>query len=173
MRIPKMCLKMFFSHSNWVLQAILSLTVLSNCVFDSSNFDTAFLSDYTKFCSVFFRWLDKKFNEDFKNVLKNVLFSFQVGFTGDFVNHCSFKLVFLAVQTLTSLFSLTIPNFVVFILGYWIENLMRIPKMSLKMFFSHSKWVLQAILSITVLSNLCFWQFKPWHRFSLWLYKIV
>jgi len=36
-----------------VLQAILSLTILSNCVSVSSNFDTAFLPDCTKFCSVF------------------------------------------------------------------------------------------------------------------------
>jgi len=41
--IPKMCLKQSFSHSKWVLQAILSLTVLLNCVSGSSNFDTAFL----------------------------------------------------------------------------------------------------------------------------------
>jgi len=43
-----MCLKQLFSHSKWVLQAILSLAVLSNCVFVSLNFDTVFLSDCTK-----------------------------------------------------------------------------------------------------------------------------
>jgi len=48
-----MCLKLSFSHSKWVFQAILSLTVLSNCVSGSSNFDTAFLTDCTKFCSVY------------------------------------------------------------------------------------------------------------------------
>jgi len=48
-----MCLKLSFSNSKWVLQAILSLTVLSNCVSDSSNFDPAFLPDCTKFCGVF------------------------------------------------------------------------------------------------------------------------
>jgi len=48
-----MCLKQSFSHSNLMLQAILSLTVLSNCVSGSSNFDTAFLLDCIKFCSVF------------------------------------------------------------------------------------------------------------------------
>jgi len=53
MSIPKMCLKLLFSHSKCVLQAILYLTVLANCVFGISNFDTAFLSDCTKFCSVF------------------------------------------------------------------------------------------------------------------------
>jgi len=40
-----MCLKQSFSHCKWVLQAILSLTVLSNCVFDSSNFDPTFIPD--------------------------------------------------------------------------------------------------------------------------------
>jgi len=65
-----MCLKQSFSYSKWVFQSILSLTVLSNCVFGSSNFDTDFIPDCTKFCSVFS--------------------------------------------------------------GYWIENLMRIPKMCLK-----------------------------------------
>jgi len=66
-----------------------------NCVSGSSNFDTAFLTDYTKFWSV--------------------------------------------------------------LSGYWLGNLMGIPKMCLKQTFSHFKWVLQAILSLTVLSN-CFWQ---------------
>jgi len=87
--ISKIYLKQSFSHSKWVLQGILSLTVLSNCVSGSSNFDTAFLPDCTKFYSVFsgywieslmeiskipnfvvfFRLLDRKFNKDFKNVL--------------------------------------------------------------------------------------------------------
>jgi len=53
MGIPKMGLKLSFSYSKWVLQAILSLAVFSKCVFDSSNFDTAFLLDCTKFCRVF------------------------------------------------------------------------------------------------------------------------
>jgi len=48
-----MCLKQSFSYSNWDLPAILFLTILSNCVFDNSNFATTFLLDYTKFCSVF------------------------------------------------------------------------------------------------------------------------
>jgi len=48
-----MYLKQSFSHSKWVLQAFLFLTVLLNCVSGSSNFDTAFLLDCTEFCSVF------------------------------------------------------------------------------------------------------------------------
>jgi len=89
-----MCLKQSFSYSKWVLQAILFLTVLSNCVSGSSNFDTTFLSDCTQFFSVFFRLLDRKFNEDSKNVLKTALFSLQVGFASDFVPDCLFKLCF-------------------------------------------------------------------------------
>jgi len=48
-----MCLKQSFSHSKWILQVILSLIVLANCVSGSSNFNTAFLFDCTKFCSIF------------------------------------------------------------------------------------------------------------------------
>jgi len=71
-----MWLKQSFSYSKWVLQAILSLTVLSYCVSGSSNFDTAFLPDCTKFCSVFhfFRLLERKLDEDSKNVLKTAIF---------------------------------------------------------------------------------------------------
>jgi len=72
---------------------ILSLTVLSHCVSVSSNFDTTFLSDCTKFCSGF-RLLDRKLNEDSKNVLKIVIFLLQVGLTDDFVSDCPFKLCF-------------------------------------------------------------------------------
>jgi len=89
-----MCLKQSFSYSKWVLQAILFLTVLSNCVSVSSNFDTTFLPGCIKFCSVFSRLLDRKFNEDFNNVLKTVIFLLQVSFTGDFVHDCLFKLCF-------------------------------------------------------------------------------
>jgi len=53
MGIPKMCLKQSFCHSKWALQAILSLTVLSNSVSVSSNFDTAFLPDCTNLYRVF------------------------------------------------------------------------------------------------------------------------
>jgi len=53
MRIPKMCLKRSLSHSKWVLQSILCLTVRLNCVFGSFNFDINFLTDCTKFYKVF------------------------------------------------------------------------------------------------------------------------
>jgi len=43
---------------------------------------------------VFLRLLDRKFNENSKNVLKIVIFLLQVGFTGDFVSDCPFKLCF-------------------------------------------------------------------------------
>jgi len=35
---------------------------------------------------VFFRLLDRKFDEDLKNVLKTVIFLLQIGFTGYFVS---------------------------------------------------------------------------------------
>jgi len=38
--------------------------------------------------------LNRKFNEDSKNVLKTVTFLLQVGFTTDFVLDCFFKLCF-------------------------------------------------------------------------------
>jgi len=43
---------------------------------------------------VFFRLLNRKFNEDSKNVLKTVIFSLHVRFTNDFVFDCYFKLAF-------------------------------------------------------------------------------
>jgi len=48
-----MCVKQSFCHFKWVLQVILSLTVLSNCVSANSNFDTAFPPDCTKLFNVF------------------------------------------------------------------------------------------------------------------------
>jgi len=67
---------------------------------------------------VFFVSVDRKFNEDSKNVLKTVLFSLQVASTGNFVLDCPFKLAvwLVAVQNLTPLFSLTLSNFVQFFL---------------------------------------------------------
>jgi len=104
-----MFLEQSFSHSKWVLQAILSLTVLSNCVSGSTNFDIIFLADCTKSCSLFML-LDWKFNKVSKNVLKTVIFSLQVGFTSDL----SLNVLSKAVQILTPLFFLTVPNCVVF-----------------------------------------------------------
>jgi len=81
------------------------------CVSAISIFDTAFLSDCTKFCSVFS--------------------------------------------------------------GYWIGNLMRIPKMCLKQSFSHFKWVWQFCswmsncaqkFSCSIRYNTCFWDFWQWSR---------
>jgi len=91
MGISKMCLKQSFSYSNWVLPAIiLFLTVFSNCVSGSSNLNIASLTD----CTGFFRLLDRKFNEDSKNVLKTVIFLFHVNYSSDFVIDCPFKLCF-------------------------------------------------------------------------------
>jgi len=44
-----MYLKQLFCYSKRVLLAILFLIVLSNCVSGSSDFDTSFLTDCTKF----------------------------------------------------------------------------------------------------------------------------
>jgi len=43
---------------------------------------------------LFFMSLDSKFNEDSKNVLKNMIQSFKVGFEGNFVPEYHFKLCF-------------------------------------------------------------------------------
>jgi len=43
---------------------------------------------------MFFRLLDRKFDEDSKNVLKTVIFLLQVGFIMDFISDCLFKLCF-------------------------------------------------------------------------------
>jgi len=43
---------------------------------------------------VFFRLLDRKFNEDSKNVLKIVIFLLQEDFASEFVLDCLFKLCF-------------------------------------------------------------------------------
>jgi len=50
---------------------------------------------------------DRKFNQDSKNVLKTIIFSLQLEFTGDFISACPLKL-FLAVQILIPPFILTI-----------------------------------------------------------------
>jgi len=39
---------------------------------------------------VFLQVIDMKFNEDSENVLKTVIFLFQMGFTSDFVFDCLF-----------------------------------------------------------------------------------
>jgi len=82
--------------------------------------------------------LDRKFNGDSKNVLKTVILSRQVGFTGDFVPDCPFKLCFWQIKLRQVSFFPDCTKFCVF-LGYWIGNLMGIPKMCLKQSFSYYK----------------------------------
>jgi len=96
MRFRKICLKLSFSHFKWVLQAILSLTVLSNCVSVSLTVRilTPLFSLTLPAFVLFFMSLDGKFNGDSKTVIKSVIFSLQVCFTGDFVPDCPFKLCF-------------------------------------------------------------------------------
>jgi len=100
----------------------------------------------------FFRLLDRKFNEDSKNVLKTVTFSLQVGFTGGFIPDCFFKLFFWR-SVFDTTFLLDCTKFCSIFSDYWIGNLLRIPKMCLKQSLFHSKWILQAILSLTVFLN--------------------
>jgi len=88
-----MCLKLSFSYHKWVSEAILSFIVFSNYVFVGSNIELLFSLTVLNFV-VFFRLLNRKFYEEFKNVLKTVIFSLQVGFTDDFVSDCPFKLCF-------------------------------------------------------------------------------
>jgi len=101
---------------------------------------------------VFFRLFYRKFNEDSKNVLKTVIFSLQ----DDFVCDCSFKLGFCQ---LTPLFSLTVPNFVMFLMS--LDN----------KFSEDSKNVLKTLIFILKVDftrdflpdcpfKKCFWQFK-------------
>jgi len=85
MGIPKMWLKLSFPYSKYVLQRFLFITVLSNCVSGSLNFDTAFFPDCTKFCSVilsywignlmriFKMWLKLSFSHS-KYILQTILF---------------------------------------------------------------------------------------------------
>jgi len=87
-----------------------------------------------------FKSLDGKFNEDSKNVLKTVIFSLQVGFKGRFVIDCLFKLCFYQF-ILWYCFSPWLYQILKLFLHYWIGNLMRIPKICLKMWFGHYKLV--------------------------------
>jgi len=82
-----------------------------------------------------------------------------VGFTGDFVSDCPFKLCSDS-SNFDSAYFTDYTKFWSVLSGYWIGNLMRIPKMCLKQSFSHFKWVLQAILSFDCPFKLCFWQVK-------------
>jgi len=86
-----MCLKESFSHSNLVLHSILSLTVLLFLAVQTLT--PLFFLTVPNFV-VIFMLLDRKFDEDSKNVLKTVIFSLQVGFTSGFVPDCPIKLGF-------------------------------------------------------------------------------
>jgi len=87
---------------------------------------------------MFFMLLDRKFNEDSKNVLKKVIFSLQVGFTDGFVPDCLLNSVFGSSNFDTPFLPDCTKVSSVFSC-HWIENLIRIPKMCLKQSFSHCK----------------------------------
>jgi len=88
-----MCLKLSFCHPKWVLEAILSLTVFQTVFQTVQTLTLLFFLTVPNFV-VFFRLLNRKFNEDSKNVFKTVILSLQVGFTSIFVPDCPFKLFF-------------------------------------------------------------------------------
>jgi len=152
MNIPKMCLKQPFSHSKWVLQSILSLTVILNYVSGSSNFDTDFLLCYTTFYSVFScYWIGNLMNIP-KMCLKQS-FSHSNGVLQSILSLTVLLNCVFGSSNFDTDFLLYYTKFYSVFSGYWIGNLMNIPKMCLKQSFSHSKWVLQVILLLTVLLN--------------------
>jgi len=69
-----MSLKQTFSHSKWVLQAILSLAVFRTV----QTFSPRFFVTVQNFV-LFFKSLQSKFSKNSKNVLKTVIFFLQVG----------------------------------------------------------------------------------------------
>jgi len=80
---------------------------------------------------VFFRLLNRKFNENFKNELKTVIFSLQVGLQVIL----SLTILSNCVSASSSFDFAFLPDYTIFFsvsLGYWIENLMAIQKMCLK-----------------------------------------
>jgi len=79
----------------------------------------------------FSRLSGRKFNEDSKNVLKNLIRSLQVEFTGDFVADCSLNRYFCSLN-FDSILLLDCTKFLSVFLGCRIENLKEIPKMCLK-----------------------------------------
>jgi len=151
-------LKPLFPYYKWVLHELLSLTAFPNSVSVSSNFNTAFLPDCSKFFNAFLcHWIGDLIRIS-KMCLKQSL--------------SYYKWVLFAILSLTVLsnYRSVISNFdtaflpycskfCVDFLGYWIENLIRIPKMCLKQSLFYYKWVftilllLQAILSLTDLLN--------------------
>jgi len=73
-----MCLNLLFSHSKWVSQAMLSLTVFSICLLAVQTLIPFFSLTVLNFVvgvACFFRILDRKFNENSKNVVNIVIFS--------------------------------------------------------------------------------------------------
>jgi len=141
-----MSLKLSFSHLKWVLQVILALTVLSNCVSGSLNFDTTFFPDCTKFGSIFSCHLIGNLMGIPKMCLKQ---SFS---HSKWVLHAILFLTVLSncVSGSSNFDTAFLPDCTKFcnvLSGYWIGNLMGIPKMFIKQSFSQ---VLHTIFSLTV-----------------------
>jgi len=82
--------------------------------------------------------VNRKFNKDSKNELKTDIFSFQVGFTVDFVPGCPSDCVSDSSNFHTAFLPDCTKCCTVF-LNYYKVNLARIPKICLKQSFSYSK----------------------------------
>jgi len=88
-----MCLIQSFSHSNVGFTGDFVPDCLLKLFLSVQTLTPLFSLTIPNFV-VFFRLLDRKFNEESKSVFKTVIFSLQVSFTGDFVPDCPFKLSF-------------------------------------------------------------------------------
>jgi len=80
-------------------------------------------------------------------MIKTVIFLFQLGFINDSVVDCPLNRVS-ARSNFDITFLLNCIEYCAVFLGYWVGNLMRIPKMCLKLALNS---VLQAILSLAIL----------------------
>jgi len=81
---------------------------------------------------------------DSKNVLKTVILSVQVGFRGDFIPDCLYKLCLKSIFGSSNFDTAFLPDCIKFcsvFSGCQIGNLMRISKMCLKQYFFYFKRV--------------------------------
>jgi len=125
-RVPKRCLKHTFSYSKCVLQAILFLTVFSDSVSVSSKFDTAFLPDCTMFCSVFSGYWIGNLKRVPKKCLKHTFSNSKC------VLQAILPLTVSVSSKFVTAFFADYTKFCSVFSGYWIRNLLRVPKKCLK-----------------------------------------
>jgi len=122
----------------------------SNCLFCSSNFNTAFLADCTNFCCVFSAcWIGNLIR--IRKMCLKLLISYSKWVLHAFLSLTVLSNCLSGSSNFHTAFLADCTNFCCVFSGCCIGNLIRIPKMCLKLKFSHCKCVLQAILSLTVL----------------------